>query len=118
MQLRIFNYNTYSDTMTKWNNDNQIIQLGIRIFHLMKFYFFWILMNFVINHAYSYMCVPLSFYGFLASPILAISPVCKTMDHIRLISIYTIENMWYIFGLWVTANMTGIFQGVAQRIRH
>lgn len=116
MLIRIFNYNLPTNMDFQNMKNNIFINFVIQLFHMIKFYVFWMFLHYVTTHVYSYMCTPMSVLGFFTSPLLAISPVCRSIDWMRTISIYTIENMWYLFGLWFSAKMTGMFQGISQRI--
>jgi hypothetical protein len=89
-----------------------IFNFLINLFSFIKFYLIWIILHYVSTHAYAYICTPIGFTGFISSPLLAISPICKSINWIRSISIYTIENMWYLFGLWSSTKITTLFQGI------
>ena len=89
----------------------------IKLYTMLLFYLFWIVIHYTTTHMYSNYCTPVSMLGFLTSPLLAISPVCRAVDWMRTVSIYTIENMWYIFGMWISSLMTGLFRGIAQKIQ-
>ena len=117
MLIRLFNYETYTKMNTANLKDNMFINIILKIFHMAKFYGFWMIIHYISTHAYTYMCTPKSLLGFITSPLLAISPVCRAIDWMRTISIYTIENMWYILGIWFSTLMTGLFRGIAQNIR-
>ncbi len=116
MLIRLFNYETYTNMNLLNVKDNMFFSFIIQLFHMIKFYGFWMIVHYATTHIYSYMCTPKSIIGFITSPLLAISPVCRAVDWMRTISIYTIENMWYIFGIWFSTHMTGLFRGITQRI--
>ena len=77
----------------------------------------WCILHYGTSHIYTYYCTPTNILGFFASPLLAMSPVCKAVNWVRMVSIYTIENMWYVFGIWISSHMTGLFQGISKHIQ-
>lgn len=118
MQIRLFNYqiNTMMDLFETYSN-NIFFRACYQFFTMIKFYLFWIVIHYITTHAYSNYCTPMSMLGFFTSPLLAISPACRAVDWMRTVSIYTIENMWYLFGIWISSHMTGLFRGISQRIQ-
>jgi len=118
MKIRLFNYHL-DEIMALFDrySNNMLIRVPIHVFNIIKFYLFWIVIHYITTHAYSNYCTPMSMLGFFTSPLLAISPVCRAVDWMRTISIYTIENMWYLFGIWISSHMTGLFGGISQRIQ-
>ena len=87
-------------------------KLLLEIWSFSKFYLFWILMHYISTNLYTYFCTPLSFVGFLASPFMAVSPHCKGLHWLFNVSVSTIGQMWMIFGIWLSAKLTGFFEGV------
>ena len=77
-----------------------------------KFYLFWTIIHYIIANTYHMVCAPKGVWGFIASPILVISPHCKAIQWLFNISIQTINNMWVVFGIWISGIITGIFKGV------
>ena len=118
MQIQLCNHqiNTMMDLFETCSN-NIFFRVCYRFFTMIKFYLFWIVIHYITTHAYSNYCTPMSMLGFFTSPLLAISPACRAVDWMRTVSIYTIENMWYLFGIWISSHMTGLFRGISQRIQ-
>ena len=118
MKIRFFNYHL-DEIMALFDrySNNMLIRVPIHVFNMIKFYIFWIVIHYITTHIYSYLCTPLTIVGFILAPLLAISPQCIAINWMRTISIYTIENMWYILGIWVSSQMTGLFRGISQRIQ-
>ena len=76
-----------------------VLKIGLESAQL---YFFWIMLHYVVSNSYGYFCTPISTYGFLTTPILVSSPHCKALRWAHEISGTTIDNMWIIFGTWIS----------------
>ena len=63
-------------------------------------YLIWILAHYVSSHLYVYFCVPLSFQGFLLSPILITNQYCSSLRWIIFNSGTYINNMWISLGTY------------------
>ena len=77
-----------------------------------KFYLFWIIIHFAVSNLYTYLCTPLSLWGFIWSPFMAVVPHCKGMQWLFNISTNTISHMWTIVGVWFSAKLVGAFRGI------
>jgi len=86
-------------------------RLVIEFWTLFKFYLFWILVHFSTTNLYTYLCTPMTIVGFISSPFMAITPHCKVMQWLFTISVNTINQMWVLFGIWMTTKLTCVFQG-------
>ena len=77
-----------------------------------KFYLFWIVIHFAVSNLYTYLCTPMTMWGFVWSPFMAVAPHCQGMQWLFNISTNTISQMWTIVGVWFSAKLVGVFRGV------
>ena len=77
-----------------------------------KFYLFWIIVHFAVSNLYTYLCTPMSIWGLVWSPFMAVAPHCKGMHWLFNISTNTIGHMWTIVGVWFSSKLVGAFHGV------
>lgn len=75
------------------------------ILHACKIYFLWIGLHYVASQYYVTYCVPSTVLGFFTSPLLSSMPHCQAMRFIIYRGGLTIENMWLIFGTWISAKI-------------
>jgi hypothetical protein len=78
------------------------------IFKLSWVYILWIIAHYVASHLYIQMCVPTTFYGFIVSPFVAVSPHCQGLRWIVYNAGTNINNMWIAFGLWLQNHIMNI----------
>lgn len=71
------------------------------IFKLSWVYILWIIAHYAASHLYIQMCVPNTFYGFVISPFVAVSPHCQALRWIVYNAGANINNMWITFGVWM-----------------
>jgi hypothetical protein len=64
-------------------------------------YIGWITIHYVAAHTYAQFCVPLSWYGFIASPLMVTAPHCQGLRWVVYNGGLTIANMWLVFGAWI-----------------
>ncbi len=68
-------------------------------------YLGWILIHYIAAHLYTYMCVPLTWYGFILSPLMVAAPHCQGLRWVVYNGGLTIINMWLVFGTWIGARI-------------
>ncbi len=69
-------------------------------------YLLWIILHFIIGNLYSTYCVEYSFYGFITSPFVSITPHCKAFRWIIYNSGMVIENMWIYIATYLSIKIT------------
>ena len=69
------------------------------------FYSLWMCANYVASYFYNEYCVPKTILGFLFSPILTVTPICKSLLWVQSNSVETMSNMWVAIGTWITINV-------------
>jgi len=74
-------------------------------FAVSKFYLCWIIIHFVASQLYIKWCTPYTFYGFVISPFLTLTPHCQGLRWVLYNGAGVINNMWFIFGTWMCANI-------------
>ena len=70
-----------------------------------KFYLCWIIIHYIASQLYIQLCTPWTFYGFVLSPFLTLTPHCQGLRWIVYNGAGVINNMWFIFGSWLCANV-------------
>jgi hypothetical protein len=70
-----------------------------------KIYLLWVLLHYVASQLYIPFCSPRSFWGFIITPILAVTPQCKALRWVIHTGGNTMETMWVIFGAWCCAKV-------------
>jgi len=58
----------------------------------------WIIMHYLASHAYSTYCVNWSWYGFLSSPFITSTPVCRGLSWVIYEGSNTISHVWVLIG--------------------
>ncbi len=58
----------------------------------------WIVMHYLAAHAYSTYCVNWSWYGFLSSPLITTTPICRGLSWMIYESANTISHVWLLIG--------------------
>jgi hypothetical protein len=79
-----------------------IIKSSIKAF---KYYLFWIIIHYFASQLYVQYCSPPTLYGFILSSFLTQSPHCQGLRWIIYHGGGVINNMWFVFGTWVCANI-------------
>jgi len=69
-------------------------------------------MHFAVSNLYTYLCTPMTMWGFIWSPFMAVAPHCQGMRWLFNISTNTISHMWTIVGVWLSGKLVGVFHGV------
>jgi hypothetical protein len=72
-------------------------------------YIVYICVHTISANIYVYYCSPFTLYGLLFSPIIIISPHCKTMLWIMNHTSYNIQLMWVLIGTWILKNIISKF---------
>lgn len=75
------------------------------IYYSAGIYLFWIILHFCASHLYTYLCVPLSIYGFLLSPFVSSAPHCKALSWVIYTGSNIITTMWIIIGTWICSKI-------------
>ena len=73
------------------------------IFQSTSIYLLWIAIHYLSSHFYVQLCTPSTLSGFLMSPFLVSSPHCKALQWTMNRGTDVIENMWVVFGLWLSS---------------
>lgn len=83
-----------------------VIWSGLKLlFTVTKFYLCWIIIHFIASQLYIRWCTPYSFYGFVISPFLTLTPHCQGLRWVLYNGAGVINNMWLIFGTWMCTNI-------------
>lgn len=83
-----------------------VIWSGLKmLFTVSKFYICWIIIHFIASQLYIKWCTPYSFYGFIISPFLTLTPHCQGLRWVLYNGAGVINHMWFIFGTWLCANI-------------
>ena len=69
-------------------------------------YLLWVAVHYVAAQLYVYYCVPLTFLGFIMSPLMASAPHCYTFRWCIINGANNISVMWAVFGTWVASKFT------------
>uniref|UniRef100_A0A6C0KY56 Transmembrane protein n=1 Tax=viral metagenome TaxID=1070528 RepID=A0A6C0KY56_9ZZZZ len=70
------------------------------IYDATKIYILWVVMHYGASQIYAPVCSPYSLWGFIVTPILAVTPQCKALRWIINTGGNTMETMWFILGAW------------------
>ncbi len=80
----------------------QIFINGIQLYSkIIVFYVGWIILHYVSSHLYTYICTPLTFIGFILSPIQLSSPICIGLRWIIYEAGNLLFKMWHLLGAWI-----------------
>ena len=66
----------------------------------------WVVIHFVATQLYVYYCVPLTFMGFIMSPLMVAAPHCCAFRWCIINGANNISTMWVVFGTWLAAKFT------------
>ena len=88
-------YNNYMTQLTIIYDTNKLL------FNTLSFYLGWICIHYVSSHLYSYYCTNYSLWGFLSSPIIATTPICRGLSWIIYTGCDKIFNMWNFTGVYL-----------------
>ena len=87
---------------------NYLIDVIIKIRHLILFYLGWIFIHYICSQLYIHFCTPFTFYGLIMSPILVMSPHCSAFRWIIYEAGRVLCGMWLAIGSWTIANILTI----------
>lgn len=79
---------------------NLLINVTYYIYTAAKVYVMWIILHFGASHLYIYICVPQTFWGFIISPFMSVTPQCQSLRWIIYTGANIINNMWIVLGTW------------------
>ena len=71
-----------------------------------KIYLLWAFLHFCASQLYVPTCSPYSFWGFIITPILAVTPQCKALRWVISTGGSTMETMWVILGVWLCSKIS------------
>jgi hypothetical protein len=102
--------------LNKFNSDDKLIEnFYYFINYLYNFlfwiitissaYILWIFLHYFASHLYVKYCVPLSWSGFILSPLLTGTPHCQGLRWIIYNGANTINQMWVIVGTWICSKI-------------
>jgi hypothetical protein len=66
-------------------------------------YLLWVVVHFIAAQLYVYYCVPLTFLGFIMSPLMVSSPHCYAFRWCISNGANNINAMWVVFGTWLAS---------------
>ena len=72
-------------------------------------YIVYVFIHNISSNAYTYYCTPLTLRGLLLSPIIIISPHCKTILWVINHTSYNIEFMWILLGTFIIKKIISTF---------
>jgi hypothetical protein len=73
------------------------------LYLITNMYVLWICLHYVASHLYIHLCVHKSFWGFITSPFMIITPQCQVLRWIIYNGANMINNMWIILGSWISS---------------
>ena len=77
--------------------------LNNEIVKIVGIYLTWITLHYLASHLYVYICVPLTWYGFIVSPLMVATPHCQGLRWVLYNAGLTIANMWLVLGTWIVS---------------
>ena len=72
-------------------------------------YIVYIFIHNISSNMYVYYCSPFTLRGLLLSPIIIITPHCKTILWVINHTSYNIQLMWILIGTWILKNIISKF---------
>lgn len=94
-EIKEYKYKYYMNELIELYSHNKLIANTIAI------YSSWIFIHFVSSHLYSTYCTNYSLWGFISSPIIVSTPVCRGLSWIIYTGSDTIFNMWNVLGTFL-----------------
>jgi hypothetical protein len=79
--------------------------INYSVIKIIMIYIVYILSHTLSSNIYIYYCTPFTWKGILLSPIMIVSPHCKTMLWIINHTSYNIETMWILIGTFICSNI-------------
>jgi hypothetical protein len=78
-----------------------IVRVVWHTYHASKLYLLWIILHYFSANLYVRLCTPNTLVGFLSSPFVIASPQCRALRWVMFNGALTIDNMWFVLGLWL-----------------
>lgn len=75
--------------------------LYIPVLQIGGFYFLWVTIHYGASHLYTYWCTPLTWIGFIRSPLLVTTPQCTALRWAIYHGSDSIHGMWIVLGSWI-----------------
>jgi hypothetical protein len=101
---------TATNTTSKREESNIIVRTTSNIlliaYDASKIYLLWAFLHFCASQLYVPTCSPYSFWGFIITPILAVTPQCKALRWVISTGGSTMETMWVILGVWLCSKIS------------
>jgi hypothetical protein len=86
------------------------------VYDATKIYLLWTILHYLAAHYYVPICSPYGIWGFIITPILAVTPQCKALRWVITTSGNTMETMWVILGLWVCSQVPSTINSATNSI--
>jgi hypothetical protein len=87
------------------NAYNNVITTIKSLLTIYGIYLLWILLHYIASHLYIKFCVPLTFTGFLLSPIIMTSQYCISLRWVIYNAGNNINNMWIAIGTFISQKL-------------
>jgi hypothetical protein len=65
----------------------------------------WVIIHYGATHIYSHYCTNWSILGFLTSPLIVSTPLCRGLEWVIHTGSDMMTNMWIIFGTWLSLEL-------------
>ena len=78
---------------------------GKVLFGISAYYILWICLHYVASQLYVHYCTPSDWYGFIMSPIMAITPQCRGLGWLIYTGSSVMHHMWVILGVWLCSKL-------------
>jgi hypothetical protein len=86
------------------------------VYDATKIYLLWTILHYLAAHYYVPICSPYGIWGFIITPILAVTPQCKALRWVITTSGNTMETMWIVIGLWVCSQVPSTINSASNSI--
>jgi hypothetical protein len=87
--------NNYMRVLVNTYNNNKLLVNTVAL------YMTWIMIHYTSSHLYTTYCTNLSFWGFISSPIIVTTPICRGLSWIIYTGSDKIFNMWNVMGTFL-----------------
>ena len=77
------------------------------VWNIIGIYIIWMIIHYTSAHLYAAYCTPYTFMGFLATPLLVLSPHCTALRWCIIRGADTITTMWIAIGTSIAARLGG-----------
>jgi len=98
------NNNTTDNSKTNYMKSlyNVFINIIKYAYVVTKIYVIWIILHYSASHLYIYLCAPKTFWGFIVSPFMSVTPQCQALRWVIYNGANMINNMWIVLGTWLS----------------